>query len=434
MNDHPVLARVATAGVRLGLTRLRRFLAWMGNPHQRYPVIHVAGTNGKGSVCRMVGAMLEAHGLRVGVTTSPHLQDVNERIRIGGRPIEDAELDALLRRIERAWTAWAAAELPPDEALPLTWFELSIAAAFVHFADQSVDIAVVEVGMGGRLDATNVVDPVVTAIVTIGLDHMDVLGPDHATIAAEKAGIVKAGVPVVVGPLRHDALAVVRAIAAEREAPLSLLGQDFDAAGTSGDFGYRSEGVSREGLLLGLQGDHQVANAAVALRIVELLPGALRPSEPAIRAGLRLARNRGRLEWLAEDLLVDGAHNMDGAGVLAGYLAQRPRPVVDGTPRPRVLLLGAGGDKDVRSVILALAPVVDRIVTVRCSHPRARDPESLADAVREALGPVFDVTAGGSVEDTLPEVRAEVRAVGGEVVVAGSLYLVGAVRDLVGVK
>lgn len=434
MNDHPVLARVASAGVRLGLTRLRRFLAWMGNPHQRYPVVHVAGTNGKGSVCRIVGAMLEAHGLRVGITTSPHLQDVNERIRIGGRPIDDADLDALLLRIERSWTAWAAAELPPDEALPLTWFELSIAAAFVHFADQAVDVAVVEVGMGGRLDATNVVDPVVTAIVTIGLDHVDVLGPDHASIAAEKAGIIKHGVPVVVGPLRHDALAVVRAIAAEREAPLSLLGHDFDASGSSGDFGYRSAGVSREGLLLGLQGDHQVTNAAVALRIVELLPGALRPSEPAIRAGLRLARNRGRLEWLAEDLLVDGAHNMDGAAVLAGYLAQRPRPVVDGTPRPRVLLLGAGGDKDVRTVILALAPVVDRIVTAQCAHPRARDPVALAEAVREALGPTCEVSAGGAVEETLPALRAEMRSVGGEVVVAGSLYLVGAVRDLVGVK
>jgi dihydrofolate synthase/folylpolyglutamate synthase len=157
MTDHPILAGVSNAGMRMGLPRVRAFLAHLGNPHLAYPTIHVGGTNGKGSVCRMVGAMLEAQGYRVGITTSPHLQDVNERIRIGAEPIPDDKLDALLRRLDAAQREWAAQALDPDERYPLTYFELLIAAAFQHFADERVDVGVIEVGMGGRLDATNVV-------------------------------------------------------------------------------------------------------------------------------------------------------------------------------------------------------------------------------------------------------------------------------------
>ncbi|MEN9787108.1 MAG: Bifunctional protein FolC: Folylpolyglutamate synthase and Dihydrofolate synthase [Pseudomonadota bacterium] len=428
MNDHPVLAELAQAGMRLGLPRMRSFLAWLGDPHLRYPVIHVAGTNGKGSVTRMVAAMLEAHGLRVGVTTSPHLQHVNERIRIGRTPIPDAELDALLTRLQREVRAWVAAEPPEDPAeaaVPLTWFEASVAAAFLHFADARVDVAVVEVGLGGRLDATNVVAPVATAVVTVGLDHTEQLGPDHASIAAEKAGVFKPGVPAVVGPVPHAALAVLRAVAAQVGAPFSAFGDTFDAGGVAVDFAYRGPGVAREGLALSLEGDHQVANAAVALRLVDVLPAHLRPSEPAIRAGLRLARNRGRLERLAPDLVVDGAHNADGAAVLAAWLAARPRA-------HRVLVLGAGGDKDVRAVVLALAPHVDEILTTRCAHPRARDPEALAGAVRDAVGGGLPVRAAGAVEHALPLARSRAEERGGEVIVAGSLFLVGAVRDLLG--
>lgn len=420
MTDHPLLAAAAVAGMRLGLSRMRAFLASIGSPHLAYPVIHVGGTNGKGSVSRIVGAMLEAEGYRVGITTSPHLQDVNERFRIGARPIPDAALDALLRGLDPQRLAWAAAELPPTEAHPLTWFEFSIAAAFAYFAAEKVDVAVVEVGMGGRLDATNVVDPIVSAIVTIGLDHMEELGTDHASIAAEKAGILRPGVPAVIGPLGHEAMTVIRAVAAERGTPLHVIDEDFHTSGASEAFSYRSGGVERDGLALALAGDHQVTNAAVALRILDVLPDALRVSEGAIRRGLLAARNRGRLEWLAPDLLVDGAHNADGATVLATYLARLPRD------RRRILLLGAGTDKDVRSVGFTLAPQVDRIFTTCCDHPKARSPGAVA---HELEGLPVPVSPAGPIGDALAFARGN----GDLVIVAGSLYLVGAARSLSGV-
>lgn len=420
MTDHPILAGLAMAGIRMGLPRLRSFLSFLGDPHLAYPVVHVAGTNGKGSVCRMVGAMLEARGLRVGITTSPHLQHVNERIRIGAAPIADAQLDDVLRYLDAQVRVWADDTLPPGEPYPLTYFEMTIAAAFVHFARQKVDVAVVEVGMGGRLDATNVVEPLVTAIVTIGLDHTDHLGPDHASIAGEKAGILKTGIPAVIGPLPHDAMQVVRAVARERDVPLTVFGEHFEAAGRTDGFRYRADDVVREGLALGMVGDHQLVNAAVALRLVDLLPAALRPDEPEVRAGLLAARNRGRLEWIAPDLLVDGAHNPDGASVLAGYLAGLPRD------RRRTLLLGAGADKDVRSVAFTLAPQVDRIFTTACSHPKARPPGLVAAELEGVPAPV---TPAGPIEEALAHARED----GGLVIVAGSLFLVGAVRDLVGV-
>jgi dihydrofolate synthase/folylpolyglutamate synthase len=421
MTDHPLLEGLAVAGVRMGLPRLRSFLSFLGDPHLACPVIHVAGTNGKGSVCRMVGAMLEARGLRVGVTTSPHLQQVNERIRVGAEPLSDAELDDVLRFLDARVRVWAEEALPPGEPYPLTYFEMTIAAAFVHFARKEVDVAVVEVGMGGRLDATNVVQPLVTAIVTIGLDHTDHLGPDHASIAGEKAGILKPGVPAVIGPLNHEAMQVVRAVAREREVPLEVFGESFEAAGGSESVRYRAADTVLEGLVLGLAGDHQIVNAAVALRIVELLPDSLRPDEPAIRAGLLSARNQGRLEWLAPDLLVDGAHNPDGATVLAGYLAQLPRD------RRRTLLLGAGADKDIRSVAFTLATQVDRVFTTACAHPKARPPGLVAEQLE---GLPVPVSPAGPVEVALSHARAE----GGLVIVAGSLFLVGAVRDLVGMR
>ncbi|MDP2309027.1 MAG: folylpolyglutamate synthase/dihydrofolate synthase family protein [Pseudomonadota bacterium] len=421
MIQHPILAGLSQAGMRMGLPRMRSFMAWLGNPHVAYPTIHVGGTNGKGSVCRMVGAMLEAQGFKVGITTSPHIQAVNERIRIGSTPISDERFDDLMQRVDAARREWAAKELPPEEAFPLTYFEFLIAAAFLHFAEERVDVAIIEVGMGGRLDATNVVSPIVSAIVTVGLDHTQHLGPDHASIAGEKAGILKPGVPAVLGPLPHDAMAVIRSVAVERGAPLSIFGEDYRASGDPGSFDYRGGGHVREGLRLGIVGDHQVVNAAVALRIVDLLPPALAVGEPAVRAGLLAARNRGRLEWLAPDLLVDGAHNPDGATVLANYLSRLPRD------RKRTLLLGAGTDKDVRGVAWALAPQVDRVYTTACAHPMARSP---GDVAAQLEGLPVPVSPAGPLEEALPLAQAD----GGLVIVAGSLYLVGAVRDLAGIR
>ncbi len=434
MKTHPILDPLTMAGVKMGLERMRSFLASVGDPQDQYPVILVAGTNGKGSVCRMLGAMLAAQGYRVGVTTSPHLQQINERILVSSgpgpaEPISDAALDAVLVRIRDARDRWAGTvEGLQGEPMPLTWFEFSIAAAFQHFADERVDIAVVEVGMGGRLDATNVVKPLLTAVVTVGLDHTDHLGPDHASIAAEKAGIIKHGVPVVIGPLPRSALAVVRAQARSKEAPIyewgeQVVGWGTSATGSEGpaDVHVRTTRTERAGLVLGLNGDHQIVNAAVACQLIDLLPERLRVSEEAIRAGLARVEHRGRLEWLAPDLLVDGAHNPDGANTLAQYLASMPRD------RRRTLILGGGSDKDIRSVAVALAPQVDRVLTTAGSHPKARSPWEVA---RELEGLHVPVHPAGMLAEAL----AAARNGRDLVIVAGSLYLIGDVRDHVEVE
>ncbi len=418
MSTEVILQELAQAGVRLGLSRMRAFLDHLGGPDHRYPILHVGGTNGKGSACRMLAAILGAQGQRVGLHTSPHLQVVNERIIVDGRPVGDVDLDGLVARLDAARALWAKQALPADEPFPLTYFEFTVACAFQHFADRAVDSAVFEVGMGGRLDATNVCTPVSTAIVSIGLDHCDELGRDHAAIAGEKGGIIKSGVPVVVGPLPAAALQVIRTIAAERGAPISVFGEDYEAFGAAGSFRYRGR---RElgGLVLGLVGDHQVLNAAVALRTLEA--SGIEVTEEALREGLARARNPGRLEWLAPDLLVDGAHNPDGANTLAAYLSRLPHD------RKRTLLLGSGTDKDVRGVATALAPHVDRVYTTACDHPKARSPWSVA---AELEGLSVPVSPAGPLADALSACRNGRDLV----IVAGSLYLVGAVRSLLGAE
>ncbi len=416
MISHPVLDRLAGAGIRLGLSRMRDFLGTLDHPEQRYPVLHVGGTNGKGSTCRLLDAMLGASGQRVGVHTSPHLQVVNERIRVGAVPLSDAELGAVIQRIDTARLEWARRTLPSDEAFPLTYFEFTVACAFEAFARANVDIAVIEVGMGGRLDATNVVSPRATAIVSIGLDHCEELGWDIASIAGEKAGIIKAGVPVVVGPLPGEALAIIRAVAAERAAPLHVWGHDFEAFGDVSSFRYAG-GSTLDGLSLGLAGDHQVVNAGVALRVLEVTGLAVSPL--AMREGLAAARHAGRLEWLAPDLLADGAHNPDGATTLANFLARLPRD------RRRTLVLGGGTDKDLRGVATTLAPVVDRIFTTAGSHAKARNP---FDVASQCEGLSVPVIPAGALADAVLAARRD----GDLVIVAGSLYLIGELRDLVG--
>ena len=434
---HPVLGGLARYGVRLGLERLTALLGALGDPHLAYPVIHIAGTNGKGSVTRMVASCLRAAGYRVGEYTSPHLQHVNERIRVDGSDISDAALDVLLWELDRERSAWVRANLPPlppggddltEDIAPdrvLTYFEMMTAAAFLHFQRHQVDVAVLEVGMGGRLDATNVVPrPLASAIVSVGLDHTAELGLDQASIAGEKAGIIKAGVPVVVGDLQPAALRVVRAVALERGAPLYAHGQAWrmqQNRDLSATWTWKDDAGSHQvrELELSLLGDHQVDNAGVALSLLHLMPPALHVPEAAIRAGMRDTRHPGRLEWLVpERLLLDCAHNPDGATRLAAYLNGLPRT------RRRTLLFGASADKDVRTMLVALGRSVDRVLTTQCDHPRAAGAGALA---QELVGLDLPVLPAGPVELALPMARE-----GDDlVVVAGSIFLVGAVRDLV---
>ncbi len=394
---------------------MRRLLEALGDPQRGLRVVHVAGTNGKGSVCAMLDSVLTAQGLRVGRFTSPHLQHVNERIRVGGRPISDEDLGALLTEVDQAAQDWGA-DLP-EGGSPPTYFELLTVAALVHFARQDLDICVIEVGLGGRLDATNVVSPMVCAVTSISLDHTDRLGHDLSAIAFEKAGIIKPEVPVVVGRLPRAASSVIRSAAMDRRAPASFLGEAHDVEGDHEDFAWCGR-RSFEGLRLSLPGQHQVDNAGVALAVLEELGNqGVEIGEPAIRAGLATARHAARLEWLDQDLLLDGAHNPAGAEALADYLASLPRD------RPRTLLLGASDDKDIRGLASALVAQVDRVYTTRCAHFRAREPGAVARELVDLGLPVLPV---GPIEEALPIARD-----GSLVVVAGSLFLAGAVRDLV---
>lgn len=416
MISHPVLEQLAGQGVRLGLERIASFLHAIGEPHRGYPVVHVAGTNGKGSVCTLVTAALVEAGYRVGTTISPHIEQLNERIQIDGQPIDDAALIDGIEAVDRARWAWARSI--GLEGIPLTYFEFMIATAFWTFARRQIDVAVVEVGMGGRLDATNVVQPLVCAVPHIGMDHVPELGTTLPEIAGEKAGIFKRGASVVLGGMPPEARQVF-------EDRARILGMDLWKPGSHmrrearrGAWTLATPGGAMQDVVVGLQGQHQGNNALVALGVLHQLRehGFLLP-DAAIRAGFAHAFIPVRLEELLPGLIADGAHNPDGARVLATWLAERPRP------ESRILLFGMGHDRDPMQVIGPLVPHVDEVVTTRCRHPKARDPMELALALQD-----LDVvlSAGGPIEETLPEVYAEAE----EVVVTGSLFVAGAARSI----
>jgi len=421
VREHPTLSRLARFGLRMGLDRMRHFLESLGSPHLAVPVIHVAGTNGKGSTTRLIASMLRAAGYRVGEYTSPHLQHINERIHVDGRPISDEDLHDLLHAVDAQRVEWAKAL---DDFVPidrvLTYFELITAAAFVHFSQSDLDVAVVEVGLGGRLDATNVVTPVATAITSIGLDHVEQLGADLGGIAGEKAGIIKPGVPVVTGSIDPSGLRVIRSIAHERQAPILAHEEAWRVEpGNDGMFTWTLGDRVERGLRVGLTGDHQVLNAGVALTVLSTLTDQLPVKDwRSVVDGLIEVEHPGRLEALDSGLLVDCAHNLESAVALATYLRGLPRD------QPRTLLLGASNDKDVRSMIGPLSGQVDKVLTTQCSHPRA---SSAGDLAKELIDVQVPVMPAGPIEDALPLARSN----GGLVIVAGSVFLAGAVRELV---
>ena len=377
-------------GVTLGLERVQVLLERLGYPERSFPSILVGGTNGKGSVCAMLDAMLLASGRRCGLFTSPHLVRPNERIRIGGIDLDDRTLADLLTRIRG--TAQAMDDHP-------SFFEVMTAAALLAFQEAAVSAAVLEVGLGGRLDATNAVDAVVSAIVTIDLDHVEKLGTTVERIAAEKAGIVKPGRPLVSGIVQPEAVAVVRAVCAERGATF------LDARARP-----RPDGVP-----LALAGPHQVDNLRVALLVWECFTGTPAPSH--VLAALSRVRWPGRLQRIDDHppLLLDGAHNPAGAAALAAAL--------DGMDAPRpVLLFATMRDKDVEGLLAPLRGRARSVVVTRSTVQRAAEPE----AIRELVARILDVPV--EVDTDVESALARARRLAGPdglVLVAGSLYLVG---------
>ena len=282
-------------GIKLGLHNIRAVLSRLKRPDRRYRTIHIAGTNGKGSTAAMTASILTAAGYRVGLYTSPHLIDFRERIRVDGVLISEARVSELVTRIA----------MSAGDDLPLTFFEFTTALAFQYFAELQVDVAVLEVGMGGRFDATNVVEPVATAITTISLDHEEYLGHTIEQIAYEKAGIVKPGVPVVGGRLNERAARVIQETAASRGAPVHRLGSAFDVPGEPAQFRYAGMHATHDGLSCPLQGRHQLDNAACAIALLEAAESSgLRISPTAVKNGLAATKWEGRLEVVDRNPIV----------------------------------------------------------------------------------------------------------------------------------
>ena len=327
--------------------------------HFDYHKIHIAGTNGKGSVCRILESVYQQSGYKVGLFTSPHLQRVNERIRIGGDEISDEELSVLIEKLHIRSVRWAEKNGYPSEQ-PLTYFEMMTAAAIVAFARHEVDLAIFEVGLGGRLDATNLIQPIATAIVSIDFDHTNVLGDDLASIASEKAGIIKDGIPVIVGNVSEEAFRAIRVIADQNNSTIHRYDTDYGLSlNREKTFSWHDSSRILNDLMLNLQGEHQRENAAVALSVISSVIDILPVEDSSIRSGLLSCRNPGRMEWIRPNLLIDCAHNPAGALRLARYLQTLERKL------PLTLLLGSSSDKDPRSVALLLSPHVNRILTTQ---------------------------------------------------------------------
>ncbi len=372
------------------LDRVRRLLALLGDPHHTFESVHIAGTKGKGSTAALIESILRAAGLRTGLYTSPHLHTFRERIRAGGALIPEDEVVRLVAEMRPL-----LAQIPE-----ITTFEVMTGLAFAWFAEQGVEWAVLEVGLGGRLDATNVVTPAVAVVTSISLDHTAILGETHAEIAREKASIVKPGVPVVCAPQVAEALAAIEAVCRDQNAPLTLVGRDWtwemqEDSPQGQSFTVHHGRESYEDLRLPLLGRVQVVNATTALAAVSLLEGAgVQVSADAIRVGLRSVHWPARLEVLSREplLVADSAHNGDSACKLIATL----RDVFD--PQRLVVVMGASADHVTPALLEALLAGADRAIATQARHPRAADPAWIQEQAAE-LG--FDVETSPAVPQAL---------------------------------
>jgi dihydrofolate synthase/folylpolyglutamate synthase len=398
----------AARGMDFKLERVALALQSLGDPQKQFAAIHIAGTNGKGSVAAMLHAMYQAAGYRVGLYTSPHLLSFTERIRVGADIIAEEDVVALAREI------WAAATV---RGIELTFFEFATVMAFLHFARSGVEIAVVEVGLGGRLDATNVLIPEVAVITTIGLDHQEFLGTTLESVAREKAGIIKPGRPVIAGNIQPVVEEVLASVAAERDAPLFRLGRDFAMSG-SAPFQFSGIGCDLTDLQIALRGGYQGHNAATAIAASIQLRHKFPIHAEAIRQGLQNVRWPGRLEVVQARPLVilDGAHNLDGIAALVQNL-----PGITGS-RDVHLLFGVMRDKTWKPMVEAIAPWVSSATVTTVLPPRGESPKSLAGA----FSPYCRTRIAA---DPLTGLELLLDSVGGDesILVTGSLFLVGAV-------
>lgn len=432
--DYSLTRNLRYSPEKFDLERMRALMERLGNPHQKYPVIHVAGTKGKGSVSALSASALRATGYKVGFYSSPHLVDFTERIQVNGEAISHSELVRLVEALK------------PHVALidRLTTFELTTALGFLYFSEQKVDIAVIEVGLGGRLDATNVVTPLVSVITSLSYDHMAVLGNTLSQIAGEKAGIIKEGRPVVLAPQKEEARLVVEQVARERNAPLTQVGRDFLFAALTHTTQQQTmlvwpaqdqplmDEFSESGgrtvwqpvrLTIPLLGYHQVENAATAYATLQVARASgVRITEEAIFKGFSSVYWPGRFEFLQRTppVVIDSAHNGDSALKLRLALD-------DYLPGlPIVLVFGASEDKDIHSMLSELLPRVRFMIATQSEHPRAIEADKLVEIARQF---------GTKAEAVLPFEKAMERALEladaeAGIVVTGSIFVAAAARDL----
>ena len=405
------------ARAEFNLDRMVDLVDMLGDPQEDFPIIHVAGTKGKGSTASFMASALEQAGYSTGLYTSPHLVDFNERIQVNGKPISHSNLADLVDEIK-----------PSVEKVPfITTFELTTALAFLYFSRKKVDAAVIEVGLGGRLDATNIVKPVVSVITALSLDHTAVLGDTLALIAGEKAGIIKKGIPVVSSHQKPEALQVIQKIASDRRSPLTLVGRDWLFAEINSsldgqEFKIWQEGKYSREFETGMLGAHQVQNAATAYAALQIANNnGLKISEEAIQLGFKKTFWPGRFEIVRKDppVILDSAHNLDSFIKLHQTLDEYfPGWEV-------ILIFGASEDKDVFSMISEIKPSLQKIIFTQSTHPRALAPEVLVARVEKLEIPNLVVSSVPVAFNKALTLAEEKKAV---VLSAGSIFVTAEVR------
>ena len=402
-------------GMIFGLTQVERILSATGNPHKEIQAIHIGGTNGKGSTAAMMSSILQKEGYRVGLYTSPHLIRFTERIKVNGKEIEEEEVAAL--------TEWMKKEIETAGiAPPFTFFDFTTAMALHYFKQKLVDLAILEVGLGGRLDSTNVVDPLISIITNIAKDHEEYLGKTILKIAKEKAGIIKKGRPLITAATQPQVLRLFSKICQEKGTPFFRVGKEFRyARAEDGDFDY--EGLNRKlwSIHLNLRGFHQIVNAATAFGAMEVLEDlGYRVSTDAMIEGLREVEWPGRLEMVSSSprVILDGAHNPAGALVLKESLEKEFQF------QRLILLIGIMKDKDIQSMLHLLAPLADHIILTRPHTDRATPPSLLKKALGRS-GKKAEI-----VEDLNEAIERGLSLVQKEdlLCITGSLYTVGDAR------
>lgn len=417
-------------GIKLGLDNTTKLLSLFGDPHQDFRTIHVAGTNGKGSTSAMIASMLQAHGYRVGLFTSPHLVSFTERIRINKKEISERDVIDLTMEIKSMIER-------VNSGLSPTFFEFITVMAFIYFSRKDVDWAVVETGMGGRLDATNVITPSVSVITKIGLDHQEFLGNTIRAIAIEKAGIIKEGIPLITALQDDDALNVIVDRSAEIGSEIYIYGRDFrstmkrdDMEGITFDY-YGRETIRK--LYIPLSGIHQLENVSLAVKALEVVLGS-NLKKPSVRKGLANTRWPGRLELIKRpleqyDLLIDGAHNPSAAIALRDAINNHYRATYE-----RILfIIGIMADKDIEGIIRPLLPISFHTIFTTPDYKRAASPELLFK-IASKVG--FSGEPCPTIKESLNKARAMAKGLSGRtlIVITGSFYTIGEALEELGRK